>query len=145
MLLEEKSLSIFTCRPFIFVFLVSIVIAAANQTFAGSSISASGHPAIARVSFKIVIPSSLALQVKTGSDDNILASKTIFESNAVAQSNVDDKSISVTASATLTQNSVLNVSSDILSTGNSPSSAKRAEQSHVESFPLPQLATGRYQ
>ena len=128
-----------TCRLYILVSLVLIVLAAANQTIAGSRVSTNGQPVTTNLKFKIVIPPSLALQVKTGPADTLLASPTVIENRNVEQSNADDKSIYVTASATVTKNGILNVSS-----GNSPPSAKRTGQDHVEYLPLPQLASGRY-
>jgi len=138
-------MSTFACRKLILLSLVSIVLAIATPTFAGSGVATGGQPAIVGMTLKIVITPSLALQVKTGSADTMLASRPVIEGSDAVQTNADDKNIHVAVSANLTKHGVLNVSSNLLSAGNSPTSKRRVGQGRIESLTLPYLTTGRYQ
>lgn len=122
-----------------------MAIAAANPIFADSSISTGGQSTIVGVKFKIVVTPSLALQVKAGSAGTLLASRSVMDSSDPALLNPDGKNIQVSASANLTKGGVLNVSSNLLSEGNSPTVIKRVGQGPIESVPMPYLPHGRYQ
>ncbi len=135
----------FVCKHLILVLFVSMAIASANPIFADSSTATSGQPTIVGVKFKIVITPSLALQIKTGSTDTLLASRSVMDSSNATLLNPDNKNIQVSASANLTKRGVLNVSSNLLSDANPPTVLRRAEQDPIESFPMPYLPNGRYQ
>ena len=134
----------FVYRQFILIFLLSMAIAADGPVFAGSSVASNGTSAQAQVNFKIIILPNLALQVKTASADNMLASRTNNESGDATLLDVNDKTVNVTASANMTRHGVLNVSSNLLSIGNSPTSVKGAGHSAIESLPQPYISNGQY-
>ena len=143
-LLEEKPVPKFVYRQFILIFLISMVVAADGPVFAGSSVASNGTSAQAQVNFKIIILPNLALQVKTASADNMLASRINNESGNATLPDINDKTVNVTASANMSRHGVLNVSSNLLSIGNSPTSVKRAGHGAIESLPQPYTSNGQY-
>jgi len=121
-----------------------MAVSTANPVFAGSTSVTNGKSARVKLGFRIEIPTSLVLMVKTTTADNIPISRSITENSETDQFNVKDKNIYVTASANVTKHGVLNASPDLLSGNNSPTSIERAGQGHIESFPLPYKTTGWY-
>lgn len=134
----------FVCKQLILVLLVSMATAADGAVFAGSSVAANGTSAQAQVNFKIIILPNLALQVKTASADNMLASRTNNENGDATLPDVNDKTVNVTASANMTRHGVLNVSSNLLPIGNSQTSVKKAGHGTIESLPQPYISNGQY-
>ena len=137
-------MSIFVYRQLVLVFIVLMAISAADQVSAGSSTATSGNSAQVNLRFRVEIPPSLALQVKTATDDSMPVSQPDIEDSHPAQPNVNTNRIYVTASANVTTLGVLNASSDLFSNENSPTSLKSAGRGPNESFPLPYKTTGRY-
>lgn len=121
-----------------------MAIDADGPVFAGSSTAANGTSVQAQVNFKIIIRPNLALQVKAASSDNMLASRTINASGEATLPPVNVKTVNVTASANMTRHGVLNVSSNLLPAGNSPTSVKGIGHGPIKSLPLPYISNGRY-
>jgi len=121
-----------------------MAVSTAEPIFAGSSSATNGKSSQIQLNFKIVILPSLALQVKTATADNMLASLPVIGLSDAGLLNTMDKKIYVTASANIHKHGRLNVSSNFVSAGNWPTTQKRTGQDLFKSFPLPYIPNGHY-